>query len=516
MKLNARIVARALSRGHDVEMFGQPEGRLLLRRPELLERGRCDLEPNHLYVGRCEDLPQLAEVGPGVVLVMTDVSPRLRWFRERCCVIMVKGMPEVAGVFNEVQRCFLRYDLWEETLYNIVNDDASIQAMLEASTQVLDGTLEVIDAGFRLLATTSAEVDDWTDDSRDAPGVPMSDAQGNLNPAAVRDFLAEHEPMMAVAEPFIIEVAGVSTLNVNLLEGEEYLGCLSLISQDGGQCDQADTPVLAFLGALVRRAMHRLDIQAGPGRGNLRDWLRTLVRNGTLDALSLASLASERGSYVCVKSRPASRTARLPLTYVRNVIEAAIPNTVAFEHERSCVVAFVRLEGLAPEGERRRELDRRLEELTGVVGIRAGVSDHLLGLESARTYYLQASIALDNGVALDPGQAVYRFQDYALQEMLLNSVGELPVEAYYTPGMRQLFAHDASSPVSYVNTLEHLLANNMNVTHTAQELYVHRSTLIERLGRIREAMGDELDDPACRLRIQLALAARRADAHIRG
>lgn len=516
MRLNARIIARELARRHDVETYGAAEERLLLQRPELLERGRRDLEPNHLYVGRCADLPQLAEVGAGAVLVMADSSPRLRWFRERCCVLVVGGDAEVAGVFNEVQRCFLRYDLWEETLYNIVNDDASIQAMLDASAAVLDGTLEVIDAGFRVLATTSAEMDDWTSGSDGAQGVPMSDPRGNLNPAAVRDFLAEREPMMGVTRPFSIEVSGVSTLNANLFEGEEYLGCLTLISRGGQRCDRADMPVLAFLGALVRRAMHRLDISADTTRGSLRDSLRTLVRNGSLDALSLAALASEHGSYVCVKARPASRSARLPLAYVRNVVEAAIPGTVAFEHERGSVVAFVRLDGLAPEGERRRELTRRLEELTGVINVRAGVSDHLLGLESARTYYLQASIALENGRALDPERAVYHFQDYALQEMLLNSVGDLPVEAYYTPGMRRLFAHDATSPVSYVETLERLLANNMNVTHTAQELYLHRSTLIERLAHMREAMGDELDDPACRLRIQLALAARRADAHIRG
>ena len=516
MRLNARIIARELARHHNVEAYGMAEERLLLQRPELLERGRRDLESNHLYVGRCADLPQLVEVGAGIMLVLADSSPRLRWFRERCYVLVVGSDAEIASVFNEVQRCFLRYDLWEETLYNIVNDDASIQAMLDASAAILDGTLEVIDAGFHVLATTSAEMDDWTSGSRGVPGVPMSDPQGNLNPAAVRDFLAEREPMMGVTRPFSIEVSGVSTLNVNLLEGEEYLGCLTLISGGGQQCDRADMPVLAFLGALVRRAMHRLDITADTTRGSLRDSLKTLVCNGSLDALSLAALASEHGSYVCVKARPASRSACLPLAYVRNVIEASIPGAVAFEHEHGSVVAFIRLDGLAPEGERRHELTRRLEGLTGVINVRAGVSDHLLGLESARTYYLQASIALENGLALDPDSAVYHFQDYALQEMLLNSVGDLPVEAYYTPGMRRLFAHDATSPISYIETLERLLANNMNVTHTAQELYLHRSTLIERLARMREAMGGELDDPAYRLRIQLALAARRADAHIRG
>lgn len=510
MRLTAQIVARELARSHPVEVHGETGDTLSLLRPELLERGCRALDHNHLYVGRCEQLPQSPTVGTGCALVVVGSSPRLRWFRERCCVIEVRDGTDAEVVFNEVQRTFLRYDLWEETLYNVVDDDASIQALLDASTHVLEGTLDVVDAGFRLLATTSGAEGD------DERVSPVADEGGNISPGSVSAFLAEHEPMMRVEKPFIIEVAGVSNLNVNLLEGDEYLGCLTLIAPHGKTCDETDAPILVFLAAMVKRALARLDIRSDATKGSLKASLRTLVDSGTLDALSLSSLRAQRGSYVCVKVRPASRLTRLPLAYVRNVVSASLPDTIAFEHGQSCVVAFVRLDGLAPEGGRRRELVRRLEELTGVIGIKAGVSDHLLGLESARTYYLQASIALDNGTALAPERSVYLFQDLALPELLMNALGELPVEAYYTPGMRRLFEHDEHSAVSYVETLECLLRNNMNVTHAARELYLHRSTLIERLRHIREAMGGELDEADLRLRIQLALAARRLDERIRG
>lgn len=510
MRLTAQIVARALSRRHAVEVFGNPSTSLALQRPELLERRSQTLDRDRLYVGRCDQLPQRPAVSPGATLVMTDSSPRLRWFRERCCVIVVRGDADVEQVFNEVQRTYLRYDLWEETLYNVVSDDASIQAMLDASAEVLDGTLDVVDSGFRLLATTSADIDE------DGRAVPLADQGGNISTEGVREFLAEHGPMMGVTEPFLAEVSGLSTLNANLFEDGKHLGCLTLVARRGDSCDEADAPVLAFLAAMIRRAMARLGIASEATKGSIGTSLATLVANGTLDALSLSSLRSHHGSYVCVKIRPSNRLMRLPLAYLRNVLMTSLPDVVAFEHERTCVIAFVRLDDLAPKGERRRELTRRLEELAGTVCIKAGVSDHLRGLESARTYYLQASIALDNGMALDPGHDIYHFQDFALPELLMNALGELPVEAYYTPGIRRIFEHDERSAVSYAETLECLLRNNMNVSHSARELYLHRSTLIERLGRIREAMGDELDDPGLRLRIQLALAARKLDARIRG
>ena len=233
-----------------------------------------------------------------------------------------------------------------------------------------------------------------------------------------------------------------------------------------------------------------------------------VVGNMLIDALSLSALAAERGSYVCLKMRLNSRGRQLPLSYVRNLVEDNLPDTVAFVHQRSYVVAFSRLDGLAPEGERRAALERLLAPMTDSIGMRVGISDHLLGLESARTYYLQAGVALELGMALDPKGTVYRFQQYALPELIMNSLGELPVEAYYTPGLRRLLEHDGHSSVSYIDTLERYLSLNMNVSATARELYLHRSTLIERLSRIREDMGQELDDPKTRLRIQLLLEAR--------
>ena len=115
---------------------------------------------------------------------------------------------------------------------------------------------------------------------------------------------------------------------------------------------------------------------------------------------------------------------------------------------------------------------------------------------------------LENGTLLDPDASpLYKFQDYALAEMVVNSIGQFPIEMFYTSGLRKLVAHDAESPTSYIKTLKCFLDHNMNVTHTAKALYLHRSTLIERMERIRELLGDDLSDPDVRLRLALVFKA---------
>ena len=45
----------------------------------------------------------------------------------------------------------------------------------------------------------------------------------------------------------------------------------------------------------------------------------------------------------------------------------------------------------------------------------------------------------------------------------------------------------------------------MAVTKTAQDLFVHRSTLLERIGHINDFLAEELADPERRLAIRTAI-----------
>ena len=78
---------------------------------------------------------------------------------------------------------------------------------------------------------------------------------------------------------------------------------------------------------------------------------------------------------------------------------------------------------------------------------------------------------------------------------------------YYPDGLRRLIEHDKDSSISYVDTLRTYLNNHMAVTKTARDLFIHRSTLLERLVRIRDILKEDLTDPDIRLQIQILLRA---------
>ncbi|MFG2331792.1 PucR family transcriptional regulator [Streptomyces sp. NPDC048604] len=69
--------------------------------------------------------------------------------------------------------------------------------------------------------------------------------------------------------------------------------------------------------------------------------------------------------------------------------------------------------------------------------------------------------------------------------------------------------HDATSRPPLLPTLETYLAHAGRKAETARELHLNRQTLYNRLARIAELLGTDLDDPQVVLALSLALRARR-------
>nr|WP_279380137.1 helix-turn-helix domain-containing protein [Sporosalibacterium faouarense] len=63
----------------------------------------------------------------------------------------------------------------------------------------------------------------------------------------------------------------------------------------------------------------------------------------------------------------------------------------------------------------------------------------------------------------------------------------------------------------YVETLDTYLKNEMRPTKTADELFLHRSSLSKRLKKISKLLDADLDDPDVRLYLRICLYLFRKD-----
>ncbi|WP_175408925.1 CdaR family transcriptional regulator, partial [Streptomyces sp. TRM64462] len=81
--------------------------------------------------------------------------------------------------------------------------------------------------------------------------------------------------------------------------------------------------------------------------------------------------------------------------------------------------------------------------------------------------------------------------------------------AFVDRAIGPLRAHDATSRPPLLPTLETYLAHAGRKAETARELHLNRQTLYNRLARIADLLGTDLDDPQTVLALSLALRARR-------
>jgi purine catabolism regulator len=81
--------------------------------------------------------------------------------------------------------------------------------------------------------------------------------------------------------------------------------------------------------------------------------------------------------------------------------------------------------------------------------------------------------------------------------------------AFVDRAIGPLLEHDRRSRPPLLPTLETYLAHAGRKAETARELHLNRQTLYNRLARIGELLGTDLDDPQTVLALSLALRARR-------
>lgn len=62
-------------------------------------------------------------------------------------------------------------------------------------------------------------------------------------------------------------------------------------------------------------------------------------------------------------------------------------------------------------------------------------------------------------------------------------------------GLLELKKHDEKNQTQYMETLRVYLEQHLSATQAARELFIHRSTFLYRLDRIKEILQSELDDP---------------------
>ena len=150
--------------------------------------------------------------------------------------------------------------------------------------------------------------------------------------------------------------------------------------------------------------------------------------------------------------------------------------------------------------------------------VSAGISRPACGLSKLRDAYREAKDAVGIAQELSDHDSTTYYGDLKLYQLLLalkeRNLDNL--QRFSQDALGPLIEHDSRKQSDLVRTLSGFFAANGNLAKAAQELDVHRNTLVYRLERIAELTKLDLDDSDNRLILHLALKTQRVLATIPG
>lgn len=492
MKLNADIIYKHLAQKYNVLSGGPGTSTLSLNRPEFFMGDSPVFRSDHLYLATVEHLPRRPVIEKNAVLVCIGENVSLKYYREHLRLITIRNKADFFRVYHDIQDIFEKYDEWERSMYIDLTEDADMQKIIQDSSDIFGKPIVVLDHSFRIAAAVP--------ETMDMPGWTSSKGEP-LQSESIEKFLGESVLLTEKKGALQLDINNYRTLCVNLFNDEDvYEGCLC-ISMGDQKFNEGENRLAEFLAAILDKAIRRQPRILNDESTSVKALMQTLVEELPISPTQrwLLNAVNHKETYVCVDMHWLDdRSRQIPAGYICDIFEETFADSWAFRKENS-IVGFIRRTD--------EDYEEKLVTFLRQMELRAGVSDPFADLFDIRIHYAQAVSAVENGRLLEEENTLYKFSDYALTEMIINSLGGLPAEAYFPEGFRRLVSHDMNSGVSYMETLKVFLQENMSYTSAAEKLFVHRSTLIDRIARIERDLGIDLKDPSGRLLLEMLLKA---------
>lgn len=143
------------------------------------------------------------------------------------------------------------------------------------------------------------------------------------------------------------------------------------------------------------------------------------------------------------------------------------------------------------------DIERLIKQLSFVCGVSIPSSDW----NNLPVSFKQAEIAIDYG---NGGKPISLCSEHIWKYILREMQESMTSSSLCHPAVSAIVEHDQKRGSQLLHTLYTYLVNERNQSLAAQKLFIHRNTLLNRLQRINDMTGVDLDDNNVRLHILLS------------
>ena len=135
-----------------------------------------------------------------------------------------------------------------------------------------------------------------------------------------------------------------------------------------------------------------------------------------------------------------------------------------------------------------------------------GLSNSFTDLSAFHEYLIQACYVTERYQHQKNIPSLDFFENHILQYMLDQCSSDHSIQSLYTRNLRSLICYDQKKNTDYLHTLDIYLKNEMSITKTAADLYLHRSSMMKRIDKLHQLLDSDLSNPDERLYYRICMA----------
>ncbi len=148
------------------------------------------------------------------------------------------------------------------------------------------------------------------------------------------------------------------------------------------------------------------------------------------------------------------------------------------------------------------------DTLSGVYNthVAIGIGTVVVGVKDLTRSFQEAQAALEIGQAFDAERAIFRYDDLGIARLIY----QLPV-TLCAQFLSEVFVTGSIESLDQETlfTIQTFFENNLNVSETARKLFIHRSTLVYRLEKIKKLTGLDLREFSQAITFEIALMVKK-------
>lgn len=404
--------------------------------------------------------------------------------------VALENLEEIAEFMNDMQEIFDTADGWERKIHDLMLEHAGMERLLQVTSEFLQNPLTVIGLDFTFAAEAGSKYLPprarlYTDE-----GLNVEYVNALLQNETYREMADTHETVM-----FPAYISGCRSMNRNLFVDEKATHRL-ILTECRVEITQGVICVLDILSEKLEFLLAHEEEETDPDRDIEQIFVRVLS-DRTADYMQISRELSELGwggnhEYMClILQITYLNQQNLSTKAISRYIKKKLGDSVSFLYQDEIVVFF----DLTRLGMNQEEVAGKLVYFIRDTYLKAGYSRVMTGHMNLRRQYVQAKTALDVGSRKKPYLWIHYFSQVAMTYILEQATKRLLGTMICHEGLLELKKHDEENQTQYMETLRVYLEQHLSATQAARELFIHRSTFLYRLDRIREILQSDLDDP---------------------